>query len=178
MVVSVAMPESRNAWSACGMVSPAKAKRSRSSTGAERWLKPMTTTEIKAAGWRLKVERNPTAKSAHRRLAPDAKHHSSLAKANSLVVQTGIEVGDPEREQQGREGDDDANGESPGRASEKGPGREQLQINEPEQCGPDDLGIRKIRQAFLARQLLAGGEAARSEEDAQEREAARDEVQP
>jgi len=38
------MPDSRNDASPAGILASAKANRSRNSTGAEWWLKPMTTT--------------------------------------------------------------------------------------------------------------------------------------
>jgi hypothetical protein len=50
IAASAAMPVSRKVWSAAGILSLAKAKRSRNATGAERWLKPMMTTEFKIEG--------------------------------------------------------------------------------------------------------------------------------
>ena len=74
-------------------------------------------------------------------------------------MQAGVVIGDPKRQQQEREGDDDADGEAPGRAAKKQPGHNQFQIDQPEQRGPDDLGIGEIGFAFGPRQLLAGDQA-------------------
>src|ERR1035438_6624018 len=45
------MPESRSDWRAPGMRASAKAKRSRTTTGEERWLRPMTTRGMRPKSW-------------------------------------------------------------------------------------------------------------------------------
>jgi len=47
ITASLAMPDSRSDLSASGTFVSAKANRSRSSTGDEWWLRPMTTTFIR-----------------------------------------------------------------------------------------------------------------------------------